>query len=62
MSDPIDGPPYAGMLREVVKFFQTGVPTLRVEEMMEIMAFMQAAELSKQKGGSDVPLSELAGR
>ena len=62
MSDPIEGPPYAGMLREVVKFFQTGVPPLRVEEMMEIMAFMQAAELSKHKGGSDVPLSELAGR
>ena len=60
-SDPIEGPPYAGMLREVVKFFQTGVAPLRVEEMLEIMAFMQAAELSKQKGGSGVPLSELAG-
>jgi len=49
------------MLREVVKFFQTGVPPLQVEEMLEIMAFMQAAELSKQRGGSKVPLSELAG-
>jgi hypothetical protein len=49
------------MLREVVKFFQTGVPPLSAEEMLEIIAFMQAAELSKERGGSDVPLLELGG-
>jgi len=60
-SDPITGAPYAGMLREVVKFFQSGVPPLSVDEMLEIIAFMQAAELSREKGGKTVPLSELAG-
>jgi hypothetical protein len=60
-SEPITGPPYAGMLREVVKFFQTGVPPLSVDEMLEIMAFMQAADLSRERGGKTVPLSELAG-
>jgi hypothetical protein len=60
-SDPITGPPYAGMLREVVKFFQTGVPPLSVEEMLEIMAFMEAAELSKERSEEHVSLSELAG-
>lgn len=59
-SDPITGPPYAGMLREVVKFFQTGVPPLSVEEMLEIMAFMEAAELSKERSEEHVSLSELA--
>jgi hypothetical protein len=50
---------YRGLLVEVVNFFQTGVPPVRPEETLEIMAFMEAAELSKARGGAAVPLAEV---
>jgi len=35
---------------EIVKFFQTGVPPIPPDETLEILAFMEAAELSKARG------------
>ena len=50
---------YRGLLVEIVKFFQTGVPPVPPEETLEIMAFMEAAELSKTRGGAPVALAEV---
>jgi hypothetical protein len=61
-NDPIKGSPYGGLVVEIVKFFQTGAPPLSAEETLEIFAFMQAAEVSKEREGRTVSLSELAGR
>jgi hypothetical protein len=50
---------YRGLLVEIVKFFQTGVPPVPPEETLEIIAFMEAAELSKARGGAPVALTEV---
>lgn len=50
---------YRGLVVEIVKFFQTGVPPVSPEETLEIMAFMEAADLSKARSGQPVKLSEL---
>jgi hypothetical protein len=50
---------YRGLVAEIVKFFQTGVPPVPAEETLEIMAFMEAAELSKARGGAPVALTEV---
>ena len=50
------GGAYPQMLREVVKFFQTGVPPVPNEETLEIFSFMDAALRSKQKGGAPMKL------
>lgn len=50
---------YRGLLVEIVKFFQTGVPPVQAEETLEIMAFMEAAELSQARGGVPVALAEV---
>lgn len=50
---------YRGLVIEIVKFFQTGVPPVSPEETLEMMAFMEAADLSKARQGAPVALSEL---
>jgi hypothetical protein len=50
---------YRPLVIEIVKFFQTGVPPVQPEETLEIMAFMEAADLSKARGGAPVMLSEI---
>lgn len=56
---PPKGSDYGGLVREIVKFFQTGVPPVSPEETLEIMAFMEAADLSKARNGAAVELREL---
>jgi predicted dehydrogenase len=53
---------YHGLVTEIVKFFQTGAPPVSSEETLEIMAFMEAADLSKMRHGAPVALSELKTR
>ena len=53
---------YGPLLVEIVKFFQTGVPPIQPEETLEILAFMEAADLSKARGGAPVALSEITRR
>lgn len=53
------GDSYAGLLREIVTFFQTGVPPVSEEETTELFAFMEAADESKRRGGQPVRLSEV---
>src|SRR5262245_29660159 len=50
---------YRELLVEIVKFFQTGSPPIPPEETLEMMAFMEAADLSKARGGAPVMLKEV---
>jgi predicted dehydrogenase len=50
---------YRNLLVEVLIFFKTGVPPVQPEETLEMMAFMEAADLSKARGGAPVKLTEL---
>ena len=43
---------YGNLLAEVVKFFQTGKPPVPNEETLEIFAFLDAAQRSKDNGGA----------
>ena len=47
---------YVPMLKEIVKFFQTGVPPVNEDETLELFAFMDAAQKSKEQGGKPVKL------
>jgi predicted dehydrogenase len=57
--DQKPGGDYGPLIREVMKFFQTGVPPIPPEETIELFAFMEAADLSKSRGGTPVRLSEV---
>jgi len=50
---------YAHLLKEIVKFFRTGNPPVAHEETLELLAMMEAAEISKQKGGVSVSIDEV---
>lgn len=50
---------YGQLLKEVVKFFQTRVPPVAAEDTIEIMAFMEAADESKRRGGAPVTIAEV---
>jgi len=47
---------YAPLVREIVQFFQTGRPPVPNEETLEIFAFLDAAQRSKEAGGKPVVL------
>jgi hypothetical protein len=46
------GAAYARMLKDVVEFFNTGVPPVPNEETLELFSFMDAALRSKNNGGA----------
>jgi hypothetical protein len=47
---------YEPLVREIVRFFQTGKPPVPNEETLEIFAFMDAAQRSKDDGGKPMRL------
>jgi len=47
---------YAALVREIVTFFQTRKPPVPNEETLEIFAFMDAAQRSKESGGKPARL------
>src|SRR5262245_9130681 len=53
---------YRDLLVEIVKFFQTGAPPIQPDETFEMMAFMEAADLSKARGGAPVMLKDVTER
>ncbi len=59
LSDPVKGATYKQLLMEIVKFFQSGVPPVKPQETLEIFAFMDAAQLSRQRAGARVELREI---
>jgi hypothetical protein len=56
---PVKRSSYHGLLVQVVEFFRTGKSPVPLEETIEIMAFMEAADLSKARGGASVALAEV---
>ncbi len=49
---------YEPLLVEIVKFFKTGVAPVKPEQTLEILAFMEAADRSKEQGGRPVKLEK----
>jgi len=47
---------YAPLVKEVIRFFQTGKSPVDARETLEIYAFMQAADESKAANGKEIPL------
>ncbi len=47
---------YRPLVMEIVKFFQTGKPPVANDETLEMFAFMDAAQRSKEQGGRPVAL------
>jgi hypothetical protein len=47
---------YEPLVAAIMKFFQTGVAPVKPEETIEIIAFMEAADQSKNKGGAPVKI------
>jgi hypothetical protein len=47
---------YRPLLVEIIKFFQTRQPPVSNEETLEIFAFMDAAQRSKEAGGAAMKL------
>ncbi|PTX91061.1 Gfo/Idh/MocA family oxidoreductase [Opitutus sp. ER46] len=52
-------PRYAPLVREIVRFFQSGVSPVGADEMLEVLAFMSAAEESQRRGGAAVAIAPL---
>ncbi|MDR2765386.1 MAG: Gfo/Idh/MocA family oxidoreductase [Tannerella sp.] len=50
---------YDPLLREIVKFFQTGIPPVSAEETLDLFTFMESADESKRRGGAPVKLSDV---
>jgi hypothetical protein len=50
---------YRPLLVQIVKFFQTHVAPVDEAETLEMFAFMEAADLSKARGGAPALLSEV---
>jgi hypothetical protein len=47
---------YGPLVREIVQFFQTNRPPVANDETLEIFAFLDAAQRSKEAGGKPMPL------
>jgi predicted dehydrogenase len=50
---------YKPLVVEIAKFFKTGKPPVEAAETLEIMAFMEAADESKRRGGAAVSIAEV---
>ena len=53
---------YNPLLEKIIEFFRTGVVPVSPEETLEIIAFMEAADESKIKGGMSVDLQTIMER
>ena len=58
-AEPAKGPQYKGLVEEIVRFLKTGVAPVKPEETLEMFTFMDAAQLSRERGGARVALSEV---
>ncbi len=47
---------YDPLLEQIIMFFETGTSPVKPEETLEIIAFMEAADESKDKGGTPVSI------
>ncbi len=51
---------YVPLVREIVKFFETGKPPVDEAETLEIFAFLDAAQKSREQGGKPVAMRKLS--
>jgi hypothetical protein len=59
LDSPSKGSGYQALCVEIARFFKTRKPPVSAEEMIEIFAFMEAADESKRQGGAPVSLAEV---
>ena len=57
---PFEG--YTPLLKEIIRFFETGQPPVQAEDTLEMLAFMEAADESRLTGGGKVSLTEISKR
>jgi hypothetical protein len=50
---------YDGLIGEIAQFFHTGKSPVDIADTLEIIEFMTAAQISKEKGGIEVRLGDL---
>lgn len=50
---------YERLLKRIITFFETGEPPVRMEETLEICAFIEAAQKSRERGGKPVEIAEI---
>ena len=50
---------YEPLLKEIIKFFRTGVAPVDPQDTIELCAFMEAADESKRKGGCPVAIEDI---
>jgi predicted dehydrogenase len=50
---------YVPLVREIVTFFQTRRPPVSLEESVEVLAFMEAADESRRRNGAPVSVAEI---
>lgn len=50
---------YKPLVEEYLKFFQTGISPVPLDTTIELLAFMEAADESKRRGGAPVTLAEV---
>lgn len=50
---------YKPLAEDYLKFFQTGISPVPLETTIEILAFMEAADESKRRGGAPVSIAEV---
>jgi hypothetical protein len=53
---------YAPLVAAIVTFFKTGIPPVSEQETLEILAFMEADALSRERGGATVEIAEVMQR
>ncbi len=53
---------YAPLVREIIRFFHTGVAPVSPRETIELFAFMEAADQSKRSGGQPVRIADVLER
>jgi predicted dehydrogenase len=53
---------YYGLVSAVIEFFRTGKAPVPIDETVEIMAFMEAADLSKTRNGAPVAIADVLPR
>jgi predicted dehydrogenase len=53
------GGSYEDLCQAIARFFQTGQPPVSPEETIEIMAFMEAADVSRDQGGKLVSIADV---
>jgi hypothetical protein len=53
---------YRELLKRMIEFFRTGLSPVPLEEMVEVVAFQEAANLSMERAGEPVELAEVGFR